>query len=158
MSTNSNKEKLIAGAQKLVEKGQFDKAIREYLKVVAEDESDVRGWIRVGDLYVKLGQKSEAVENYKKVAQLYAEQGEPEKAVAVYKQILQIEPSTLEAHMLLAALYRDMGRLQHASQQYEQVAQLYTRAGKLREALKAEQAIVDMVPDNIARRIKLAEL
>ena len=158
MSTNSNKEKLIAGAQKLVEKGQFDKAIREYLKVVAEDETDVRGWIRVGDLYVKLGQKSEAVENYKKVAQLYAEQGEPEKAVAVYKQILQIEPQALETHMLLAALYRNMGRVQHASQQYEQAAQLYNRAGRVRDALSAEQAIVDMLPDNIARRIKLAEL
>lgn len=158
MLTNSNKEKLIAGAQKLVEKGQFDKAIREYLKVVAEDENDVRVWIRIGDLYVKLGQKSEAVENYKKVAQLYTQQGEPEKAVAVFKQILQIEPQTLETYMLLAALYRDMGRLQHASQQYELAAQLYTRAGRLREALAAEQALVDMVPDNIARRIKLAEL
>ncbi len=157
MATNSNLEKLIAGAQKLVEKGQFDKAIREYLKVVAEDETDVRGWIRVGDLYAKLGQKSEAVENYKKVAQLYAEQGEPEKAVAVYKQILQLEPQALDTHMLLAAQYRDSGRLQHATQQYEQVAQLYARAGKTREALAAEQAIVDMMPDNIARRIKLAE-
>lgn len=158
MLTTSNKEKLIAGAQKLVEKGQFDKAIREYLKVVAEDENDVRVWIRIGDLYVKLGQKSEAVENYKKVAQLYTQQGEPEKAIAVYKQILQTEPQTLETYMLLAALYRDMGRLQHASQQYELAAQLYTRAGRLREALAAEQALVDMVPDNIARRIKLAEL
>lgn len=158
MLTTSNKEKLIAGAQKLVEKGQFDKAIREYLKVVAEDEDDVRVWIRIGDLYVKLGQKSEAVENYKKVAQLYTQQGEPEKAIAVYKQILQTEPQTLETYMLLAALYRDMGRLQHASQQYELAAQLYTRAGRLREALAAEQALVDMVPDNIARRIKLAEL
>ena len=158
MLTTSNKEKLIAGAQKLVEKGQFDKAIREYLKVVAEDENDVRVWIRIGDLYVKLGQKSEAVENYKKVAQLYTQQGEPEKAIAVYKQILQTEPQTLETYVLLAALYRDMGRLQHASQQYELAAQLYTRAGRLREALAAEQALVDMVPDNIARRIKLAEL
>lgn len=158
MPPTSNKEKLIAGAQKLVEKGQFDKAIREYLKVVAEDENDVRVWIRIGDLYVKLGQKSEAVENYKKVAQLYTQQGEPEKAVAVFKQILQTEPQTLETYMMLAALYRDMGRLQHASQQYELAAQLFTRAGRLREALAAEQAVVDMVPDNIARRIKLAEL
>ena len=158
MPPTSNKEKLIAGAQKLVEKNLFDKAIREYLKVVAEDENDVRIWIRIGDLYVKLGQKSEAVENYKKVAQLYTQQGEPEKAVAVFKQILQIEPQTLETYMMLGSLYRDMGRMQHASQQYELAAQLFTRAGRLREALAAEQAVVDMVPDNIARRIKLAEL
>jgi tetratricopeptide (TPR) repeat protein len=156
--TPSNKEKLIAGAQKFVEKGQFDKAIREYLKIVAEDENDVRIWIRIGDLYVKLGQKSEAVENYKKVAQLYAQEAQPEKAVAVYKQILQIDPQALETHGLLAALYRDMGRMQHAAQQYELAAQAYTRAGKVRDSLTAEQAIVDMMPDNIARRIRLAEM
>ena len=94
MSNNSNKDKFIASAQKLVEKGQFDKAIREYLKVVSEDENDIRIWIRIGDLYVKLGQKVEAVENYKKVAQLYAQQSDPEKAIAVYKRILEIAPST----------------------------------------------------------------
>ncbi|MFO0573386.1 MAG: tetratricopeptide repeat protein [Polyangia bacterium] len=158
MSNNSNKEKLIASAQKLVEKGQFDKAIREYLKAVSEDDSDALIWVRIGDLYVKLGQKSEAAENYKKVAQLYAQQGEQEKAAAVYKQILQIDPHSIETVMTLGGLYRDMGKPSHAIQQYERAAQLYNRAGKTRDALSAEQAIVDLSPDNVARRIRLAEL
>lgn len=158
MSTNSNKEKFIAQAQKLVEKGQFDKAIREYLKVVAEDDNDIRIWIRIGDLYVKLGQKNEAVENYKKVAQLYGKQADPEKAIAVYKRILEIAPGTIEAHLALGGIYREQGRLGHATQQYELASQALTRQGKVRDALRAEQAIVDIMPDSIARRIKLAEL
>ena len=32
-----NKEKLMRGAQKFVEKGQFDKAVKEYLRIVQED-------------------------------------------------------------------------------------------------------------------------
>lgn len=158
MANNSNKEKLIASAQKLVEKGQFDKAIREYLKAVNEDDSDVLIWVRIGDLYVKLGQKAEAVENYKKVAQLYAQQGEQEKAAAVYKQILSIDPYSIDTVMTLGGLYRDMGKPSHAIQQYERAAQLYNRGGKTRDALSAEQAIVDLSPDNVARRIRLAEL
>jgi tetratricopeptide (TPR) repeat protein len=158
VANNSNKEKLIASAQKLVEKGQFDKAIREYLKAVNEDDSDVLIWVRIGDLYVKLGQKAEAVENYKKVAQLYAQQGEQEKAAAVYKQILSIDPYSIDTVMTLGGLYRDMGKPSHAIQQYERAAQLYNRGGKTREALSAEQAIVDLSPDNVARRIRLAEL
>jgi len=158
VSNNSNKEKLISQAQKLVEKGQFDKAIREYLKVVSEDENDIRIWIRIGDLYVKLGQKAEAVENYKKVAQLYVQQGDPEKAIAVYKRVLEISPQATEANLALGALYREQSRIGHATQQYELAAQSLYRAGKIRDSLRAEQAIVDMSPDSIARRIKLAEL
>ncbi len=158
MSNNSNKEKFISQAQKLVEKGQFDKAIREYLKIVAEDENDIRIWIRIGDLYVKLGQKNEAVENYKKVAQLYVQQGDPEKSIAVYKRILEISPQAVDAHLSLGGLYREQGRIGHATQQYELAAQALYRQGKIRESLRAEQAIVDLMPDSVARRIKLAEL
>ncbi|HWE27151.1 MAG TPA: tetratricopeptide repeat protein, partial [Polyangia bacterium] len=77
----TNKDKLIAGAQKLVEKNQFEKAIKEYLKVVAEDDKDVRIWLKIGDLYAKLGKKSEAAETYSKVAQFYSDQGFYLKAV-----------------------------------------------------------------------------
>ena len=46
----SNKDKLIADAQKLVEKGSHEKTIKEYLKVVALEEKDVRIWLKIGDL------------------------------------------------------------------------------------------------------------
>jgi len=86
----SSKDKLIAGAQKLVEKGQFEKAIKEYLKVVQQDDKDVRIWLKIGDLYAKIGKKAEATETYQRVAQFYSDQGFYLKSVAVYKQILKI--------------------------------------------------------------------
>lgn len=158
MSPPSNKDKYIAQAQKLVEKGQFDKAIREYLKAVAEDDADIRIWIRIGDLYVKQGQKNEATENYKKVAQLYQLQGETEKAAAVYRQIQAIAPQYADAYIALGQILRDQGRTAQAIQQYEQAADLLGRQGKSRDALLAEQAIVDLSPESVARRIRLAEL
>lgn len=158
MSIPSNKEKYVAQAQKLVEKGQYDRAIREYLKVIAEDASDIRTWIRIGDLYVKLGQKGEAVEHYRKVAQLYTQQSELEKAAAVYKQIIAISPTTLDAYMSLGLLYRSLSRPDQAIEMLEQAADLYARQGKTRESLAAEQALVDSRPDSVARRIRLAEL
>ena len=51
----TNKEKLIAGAQKLAEKGQFDRAIKEYQKVVATDDKDVRVLLKIGELHVVPG-------------------------------------------------------------------------------------------------------
>ena len=46
-----NRDKVLQEAQKLVEKKRFDKAILEYQKIVAEDEKDVRTWLKIGDLY-----------------------------------------------------------------------------------------------------------
>ena len=158
MPNPGNKEKYIAQAQKLVEKGQFDKAIREYLKAVAEDDSDIRIWIRIGDLYVKQGQKAEATENYKKVAGLYRQAGDSDKASAVYRQIQAITPQNPDAYVALAELLREAGRTAQAIQQYEQGADLLTRAGRPRESLLAEQAIVDLSPESVSRRIRLAEL
>ncbi|HEX4461335.1 MAG TPA: tetratricopeptide repeat protein, partial [Polyangia bacterium] len=154
----TNKDKLIAGAQKLVEKNQFEKAIKEYLKVVAEDDKDVRIWLKIGDLYAKLGKKSEAAETYSKVAQFYSDQGFYLKAVAVYKQILKIEPRLVDVNQKLAELYKQLGLLSDAMQQYEAVAAFYHREGKTREALAALKQIVELDPETVANRIKLAEL
>jgi tetratricopeptide (TPR) repeat protein len=154
----TNKDKLIAGAQKLVEKGQFEKAIKEYLKVVADDDKDVRIWLKIGDLYAKLGKKTEAAETYAKVAQFYSDQGFYLKAVAVYKQILKIEPRLVDVNHKLAELYKQLGLLSDAMQQYEAVAAFYHREGKTREALSALKQIVELDPETVANRIKLAEL
>ncbi len=158
MANPGNKEKLIEAAQQLAEKGQFDKALREYLKVAAEDEHDVLVWVRIGDLYVKLGQKSEAVANYQRVAQLYIASSQPDKAIAVYQQILQLDPKAADTYMSLGSLYRDIGKAPLAMQQFELAAQLYTRAGKNGQSLRAEQAVVDLAPESLPRRIRLAEL
>jgi tetratricopeptide (TPR) repeat protein len=154
----TNKDKLIAGAQKLVEKSQFEKAIKEYLKVVADDDKDVRIWLKIGDLYAKLGKKPEAAETYAKVAQFYSDQGFYLKAVAVYKQILKIEPRLVDVNHKLAELYKQLGLLSDAMQQYEAVAAFYHREGKTREALAALKQIVELDPETVANRIKLAEL
>jgi tetratricopeptide (TPR) repeat protein len=154
----TTKDKLIAGAQKLVEKGQFEKAIKEYLKVVQQDDKDVRIWLKIGDLYAKIGRKTEASETYQRVAQFYSDQGFYLKSVAVYKQILKIDPRLVEVNQRLAELYKQLGLLSDAMMQYETVAAFYHREGKTREALAALKQIVELDPETVANRIKLAEL
>ncbi|MBW2465202.1 MAG: tetratricopeptide repeat protein [Deltaproteobacteria bacterium] len=145
-------------ARKYVEKGQTDKAIKEYLKVVNHDPKDVRVWLKIGDLYAKKGAKAEATETYLKVAKFYGEQGFYLKAVAVYKQILKLDPRMVEVNLKLAELYRQLGLLSDAMQHFERVASHFHREGKTKEALATIRQLVDLDPDNVATRIKLAEL
>ncbi len=151
------KDKLIASAQKLVEKNQFDKAIKEYLRVVADDDKDVRIWLKIGDLYAKIGQKAEAAETYQKVAQFYSDQGFYLKSVAVYKQILKIDPRLVQVNLRLAELYKQLGLVSDAMAQFEAVAAHYQADGKPREALAALKQIVELDPETVRNRIDLAE-
>jgi len=153
-----NKSKVMDAARKHVEKGHTDKAIKEYLKVVEHDPKDVRVWLKVGDLYAKKGAKSEATETYLKVAKFYSEQGFYLKAVAVYKQILKLDPRLVEVNLKLAELYRQLGLMSDAMQHFEHVASHFHREGKTKEALATIRQLVDLDPDNVATRIKLAEL
>jgi pilus assembly protein FimV len=153
-----NKEKVMDAARKFVDKGQIDKAVKEYLRIVHEDPKDVRVWLKIGDLYAKKGAKQEAIETYGKVARFYHEQGFFLKAVAVYKQILKLDPRLVEVILRLAELYRQLGLMSDAMQHFESVAAHFHREGNTKEALATVQKLVDLDPENIATRIKLAEL
>jgi len=153
-----NKNKVMDAARKFVERGQVDRAIKEYLRVVQEDPKDVRVWLKVGDLYAKKGAKQEATETYLKVAKFYSEQGFYLKAVAVYKQILKLDARLVEVNLKLAELYRQLGLMSDAMQHFEMVAAHFHREGKNKEALATVRQLVDLDPENVATRIKLAEL
>ncbi|MGN6104702.1 MAG: tetratricopeptide repeat protein [Kofleriaceae bacterium] len=145
-------------ARKFVDKGQIDKAVKEYLRIVHEDPKDVRVWLKIGDLYAKKGSKQDAIETYLKVARFYHEQGFFLKAVAVYKQILKLDPRLVDVILKLAELYRQLGLMSDAMQHFESVAAHFHREGNTKEALATVKKLVDLDPENIATRIKLAEL
>src|SRR5579871_524887 len=144
-------------ARKFVDKNQIDKAVKEYQKIVDADPKDVRVWLKIGDLQAKKGAKQDAIDTYQKVAHFYHDQGFFLKAVAVYKQILKLDPR-VDVILKLAELYRQLGLMSDAMQHFESVAAHFHREGNTKEALATVQKLVDLDPENIATRIKLAEL
>ena len=153
-----NKEKVMDAARKFVDKGQIDKAVKEYLRIVQEDPKDVRIWLKIGDLYAKKGAKQDATDTYLKVARFYHEQGFIDKAIAAYKQILKLDQRRVDVILKLAELYRERGNIHEAMQHFESVAAHFHREGNTKDALGTVVQLVDMDPENIATRIKLAEL
>src|SRR5512140_2763214 len=134
-----DKNKIIAEATKLVQKGAIDKAISTYQRILAEDAKDVRVLLKVGELYQKKGDERLAAEAFDRVAQTYAEQGFFLKAVAVYKQIVKLAPDDVRVNERLAGLYQQLGLMSDAMSQYQQMASAYERAGdgaRLTEVLK----------------------
>ena len=154
----TKKDKHLAAAQKYLERGSFEKASGEFQNAVKEDPKDTRTWLRMAEVYVRLGQHDKATEVYQKTVDLYVEQGFFQRAVAVYKNIIKLSPDFVEARVKLADIFHQLGLLSDAVQQLEQAATLYQRSNRSAEALDAFKQIIDLNPEQPSPRIRYAEL
>lgn len=153
----ANKAKLINIAQKAVSRGQWDKAVSVLEKVLAEEPQDVRTMLKLGDVYAKKGDRERAMDVYQKVAEHHAHHGFFLKAVAVYKQILKLDSHNSFAALRIAELHEQLGLAQDAMVHYQLALPILEEQGAIGQALDVLQRVLDLDPENIAARIKLAE-
>jgi pilus assembly protein FimV len=152
-----NKQKVLSAAEKFVQQGKLPNAITEYEKVLKADPKDLTVMNTVGDLYSRLGNSEKAVECFKSVGDAYASQGFTVKAIAMYKKLSKLK-SSLESVLRLAELYTQQGLFNDARAQYLQVAEEFLREGQLEQAVRIFQKTLEMDPENVAMRTRLAEV
>ncbi|MDH3817672.1 MAG: tetratricopeptide repeat protein [Myxococcales bacterium] len=152
-----NRNKVLDAARKYQSRGQYDKAIVQYKKLVDTDKRDVRSLLKIGDLYVRKGDRGSAIETYETVAGHYAQQGFFLKAIAVYKQILKLDPSRLDAQVRLGEMYEQLQLISDAMSVFEDVSSAFMRAGDTDQALAMLGKMVELDPEHIPVRIKYAE-
>jgi tetratricopeptide (TPR) repeat protein len=160
-----DREKVLAVAQKYVEKKKYDRAIVEYQKVIQEDPNDARTLLKIGDLQSKLEDYAGAVSTYDRVGRFYASQGFSLKAIAVYKQIREIVTNRVPqledrySHVTpkLAELYQQLGLTSDALTALDEVATHLQRQGRDAEAGDVFRKIVELDPSNPLPHLRLAE-
>ncbi len=152
-----NRNKVLDAARTYQSRGQYDKAIAQYQKLVAADKRDVRSLLKIGDLHVRAGNRRAAIQTYETVANHYAAQGFFLKAIAVYKQILKLDPSRLDAQVRLGEMYEHLQLVSDAMSVFEDASNAFMRAGDAEQALVMLGKIVDIDPEHIPVRIKYAE-
>ncbi|MFY0570636.1 tetratricopeptide repeat protein [Archangium lansingense] len=153
-----DKNKIIEAAAKLVAKGAYDKAIKEYQKVLEVDPRDGRVLQKMGELYQKKNDNVQAAHYFTKVAEGYSTDGFFLKAVALYKQVLKLNPNLLDVNLKLAELHQQLGLMSEAMAYFQIVANHYDKAGDVKNSLDTLKKMVDLDPENVASKIKLAEL
>jgi tetratricopeptide (TPR) repeat protein len=152
-----NKQKVLNTAEKFVQQGKLQNAITEYEKILKNDPKELTVMNTVGDLYSRLGNSEKAVECFKSVGDAYASQGFTVKAIAMYKKLSKLK-SSLECVLRLAELYTQQGLFNDARAQYLQVAEEFLRNGELEQAVRIFQKTLEMDPENVSMRTKLAEV
>jgi pilus assembly protein FimV len=152
-----NKQKVLSAAEKCVQQGKLQNAISEYEKILKHDPKDLTVMNTVGDLHARLGENDKAAECFKSVGDAYASQGFTVKAIAMYKKLSKLKAS-MESVLRLAELYTQQGLFNDARSQYLQVAEEFLKTGQLDQAVKIFEKTLEMDPDNVAMRTKLAEV
>jgi tetratricopeptide (TPR) repeat protein len=153
-----NKRKILQSAQKHLQKGALEKALKDYQTLLGADPRDTNIRLKIGDLQLRRGDTGGAVEAYLKVAAQFMKDGFDAKAVAIYKQVNKIDSERQDVWEPLAELYQRMGLAAEAMLALQTAADSHHQEGRRREALDLLRKMASLDPTNTTSRLKVAEL
>ncbi len=152
------RDKILKTAEKLVQKGKLEAAIREFEKLLQLTPDDATTVNRLGDLYGRVGQVDRAVELYEKVAEKFADQGFLPKAIAIYKKINRLVPQRLDIFERLGELYAEQGLKVEAKSQLQMLLEHYVKSDDIEGAIRVSRRLSDIDPSDQNIRRQFADL
>ncbi len=153
----ADKTAIIREAQKYLAKGQIDKAIAEWEKIINESP-DGNTFNTIGDLYFKKGDKKKAIEFLHKAAVYFRSEGFSLKAFALYKKVLNVNPGDPDSLFALGELSEEKGLPADAIKYYLAAAGSFLKEGEKGRAIDIYWKILSLSPSNIPLRTKVAEI
>jgi tetratricopeptide (TPR) repeat protein len=153
----ADKTSIMKEAHKYLAKGQIDKAIAEWEKLTKESPDGNTHNI-IGDLYLKKGDKKNAVVSFHRAAKFFRFEGFSLKALALYKKALNINPADPDALYALGELSEEKGLTTDSIKYYLAAADSLSKEGKKDRILNVYEKILSLSPSNIPLRTKVAEI
>ncbi len=153
----TKKDKHLAAAQKFLERGHDARALEEFARVVHEDPADTRTWLKMAEIHVRHGALAEARDIYLRTAEIYISQGFLPKAVTVYRSVLKLTPGLPHVRIQLGEVYRRLGMVADALHELELAVAELQHSSRPADALPALRKMVELHPENVVSRIRLAE-
>lgn len=92
-------------ATQLLARGKFAKAAEALEACCQADPKDLQTRLRLGDAWVRAGEKGKAVAAYTLAAEGFAREGFLPRAIAAGKLVLEVDPTHKGVQQMLAALY-----------------------------------------------------
>lgn len=152
-----DKASIIKEVQKYLAKGQIDKAIIEWEKLIKE-YPDGNTYNALGDLYLKKGDKKNALNSFREAAKFFKKEGFSHKALGLYKKILNINPGDADSLISLAEISEEKGLKTDAIKYYFAAADTVSKEGLKERVFDIYNKILNISPSNIPFRNKVAEI
>ena len=145
-------------AAEFFQKGDYAKAVLEYKKVLELEPGNASVYNFIGDAFVKLNNIDEAVTNYMEAAKGYGNDALYNNAIAVCKKILRSRKDDPEIYKMLGDLYIQQGLINEAITNLLEYSERKIKEGKPDLAFPVYHQIVELNPQNLAIRSKLADM
>ncbi|MBI5182185.1 MAG: tetratricopeptide repeat protein [Nitrospirae bacterium] len=153
-----DKNTILNNAQRYAARGQIEKAIEEWQKLIHESPNDANIYNTIGDLYLKNNSIQEAVSAYLKAGEIFYRAGFALKTIALYKKVNKIAPENIEVYLKLGGLNAERGLIGNARDDYLRAARLYIKLGHNKQAVAVYKKIAELEPENISVHQKIAEM
>lgn len=151
-------DQIRAKAAEFFQKGDYAKAVLEYKKVLELEPGNASVYNFIGDAYVKLNNIDEAVSNYLEATKGYGNDALYNNAIAVCKKILRSKKDDPEIYKMLGDLYIQQGLINEAITNLLEYSERKIKEGRPDLAFPVYHQIVELNPQNLAIRSKLADM
>ncbi|MCK5808324.1 tetratricopeptide repeat protein [bacterium] len=132
--------------------------VEQYQKLIKKEPENERAYIRLAELYARLGEDEQALEVYEQTALLLEKKGFLTKARAILRQALAIDPEHGRINVLLADIDRGDGLDRDAAIRYQTAANYYIKIGDKQVAITILRKIIEIFPNNVPTVLKLGHL
>ena len=154
----ANVNALKSQAAKLVVKGNYAKALHIYEKVKEMDPDEPGIYNLIGDIYLKMGRKENAVGEFKNALEMYKKVQYYPNAIAVCKKILRTDKEQTDVYYDLAALYVERGFIGEAVINYLEYASRMRKEGNKKKEIEAYRKVIELGPSKVDIRERLVDL
>jgi len=154
---NPKTDKLLQQAGKYIALGKLTLALEQYLKIQEAEPEDTTIVNTIGDLYVRLDDKDNALLWYHKLAEAFEYRELHSNAMATYRKILKLSPKNQEVITLLAQLCERQGQTQNAKSHYQMLAKLRMGVNDHAEAITILKKICSLDPSCGESQMVLAQ-
>jgi tetratricopeptide (TPR) repeat protein len=129
-------------------KGDTKKAITELEQAVKDFPGEGSLFNKLGDLYIKVNRKNEALDVYEQGARVFKEETFFPNAIALCKKILRLDDHRTEVYCLLGELHKELDQRGEAANYFLEYADRKMKTNDLDAALHTYNIIKDLVPNN----------
>lgn len=151
-----DRNRLEQEAMRFLQKGQTEKAIAHYQKILRLDTRDRRIRQKLAELYLAAGRHSDAERYFRDIANHLVGAGQERAAIAVVKQLVKLRPDEAELQELLGDCYQASGFPLDAKAAYKTAVGMYRPRPDL--AVKVLDKLIRLDPGELPLKIQMAEI
>lgn len=104
--------------------GRFAEALNFFRRATQINSAFATAFRKMGECYVKLGNKSEAQKSFEQAAEIFLDRQMDEDAESLLHEILELSPDTVNVFNSLGIIYRRQGRHEKALDQYQRALKI----------------------------------